>query len=402
MRRAALAAGLAAVGTLTMAPGAQAAQRYVADEVIVKYKSGITESQRSGLLERAGVERTLGSVQGPERPRAAHLRQRGHRGQAPERQLERALRRAELHPAHLGHPERPALRRAVRPEQHRPERRHRRRRHRRPRGLGRGRPGLLPRQRRREGRASSTPASTRPTRTCRARPSNCARSGGGLVPIGGGSIQEGSCADDNDHGTHVAGTIAATANNGKGVAGVAFNSQLAICKALGGPLGSGSTSDVANCINWTASQGRQGHLDEPGRRQLDHAAAGGPERRRHGDRDRRRRQRRRRHAELPGRLPGGRVGRGHRQPRRAGQLLERQRGRGDRGAGRGHAVDQARRRLRDAQRHVDGHPARGRRGRGDRPAQPGLHARRRSAASWTRRSTTRAPRAATRASASAA
>jgi thermitase len=70
-----------------------------------------------------------------------------------------------------------------------------------------------------------------------------------------GSIQEGSCADDNGHGTHVAGTIAARANNGKGVAGVAFNSPLAICKALSGPLGQGSTSDVANCITYLADKG---------------------------------------------------------------------------------------------------------------------------------------------------
>lgn len=31
---------------------------------------------------------------------------------------------------------------------------------------------------------------------------------------------------------------------------MAFNSPLAMCKALGGPLGMGSTSDVANCIRW--------------------------------------------------------------------------------------------------------------------------------------------------------
>jgi thermitase len=78
------------------------------------------------------------------------------------------------------------------------------------------------------------------------------RGAGGLL---GGSIQVGQCLDDNDHGTHVAGTITANANNGVGVAGVAFNSPLVICKALGGPLGTGSTSDVANCIAWTAQQG---------------------------------------------------------------------------------------------------------------------------------------------------
>ena len=82
----------------------------------------------------------------------------------------------------------------------------------------------------------------------------CAQSRGalGVLP---GSIQVGRCADDNGHGTHTAGTIAAKANNAVGVAGVAFNSQLVICRALGGPLGSGSTADVANCINWTHEQG---------------------------------------------------------------------------------------------------------------------------------------------------
>ena len=83
---------------------------------------------------------------------------------------------------------------------------------------------------------------------------NCAQSRG-LGGLLGGSIQVGSCADDNGHGTHVSGTITANANNGKGVAGVAFASPLAMCRALGGPLGSGSTSDVANCINWDTDQG---------------------------------------------------------------------------------------------------------------------------------------------------
>src|SRR5829696_2983085 len=82
----------------------------------------------------------------------------------------------------------------------------------------------------------------------------CAQSRG-LGGLLGGSIQVGSCTDDNDHGTHVAGTITANTNNAVGVAGVAFNSPLVICRALGGPLGTGSTSDVANCINWTAQNG---------------------------------------------------------------------------------------------------------------------------------------------------
>src|SRR3954465_1688677 len=83
---------------------------------------------------------------------------------------------------------------------------------------------------------------------------NCAKSYTGVFVLTG-SIKEGSCADDNGHGTHVSGTITASANNGKGVAGVAFNSQLAMCKARSGPLGQGSTSDVANCIRWAHDKG---------------------------------------------------------------------------------------------------------------------------------------------------
>jgi len=67
-------------------------------------------------------------------------------------------------------------------------------------------------------------------------------------------VTEGNCTDQNDHGTHVAGTIAAKANNGVGVAGVSFSSQLAICKALNA-AGSGTTAGVANCITYLAGKG---------------------------------------------------------------------------------------------------------------------------------------------------
>lgn len=69
-----------------------------------------------------------------------------------------------------------------------------------------------------------------------------------------GSVNEGGCADDEGHGTHVAGTIAALAGNGRGIAGVAFDSPLIICKALGAD-GSGDTSDVAGCIAWAHTKG---------------------------------------------------------------------------------------------------------------------------------------------------
>lgn len=72
---------------------------------------------------------------------------------------------------------------------------------------------------------------------------------------GNAAITDGSkCTDDNDHGSHVAGTIAALANNGKGVTGVAFNSSLSICKALDSG-GSGSTTGVANCITYLKNKG---------------------------------------------------------------------------------------------------------------------------------------------------
>src|SRR5436190_4267746 len=69
-----------------------------------------------------------------------------------------------------------------------------------------------------------------------------------------GAVTEGACEDDDDHGTHVAGTIGAIAGNGVGIAGVAFNSPLVVCKALGAD-GSGDTSDVAACIAWAHSRG---------------------------------------------------------------------------------------------------------------------------------------------------
>ncbi|HEY0630588.1 MAG TPA: S8 family serine peptidase [Thermoleophilaceae bacterium] len=68
-------------------------------------------------------------------------------------------------------------------------------------------------------------------------------------------IHNGVCADDNGHGSHVSGTISANTNNAQGVAGVAFNSPIVMCKALATAAGTGLTSDIANCINWVAGQG---------------------------------------------------------------------------------------------------------------------------------------------------
>ncbi|MGH7425272.1 MAG: S8 family serine peptidase [Candidatus Methylomirabilales bacterium] len=61
-------------------------------------------------------------------------------------------------------------------------------------------------------------------------------------------------SDTHGHGTHVAGVIAATANNGKGVAGVAFNSRIMGLKVCS-PLGTCPLSAVASALNWARERG---------------------------------------------------------------------------------------------------------------------------------------------------
>lgn len=60
--------------------------------------------------------------------------------------------------------------------------------------------------------------------------------------------------DDNSHGTHVAGTVSQSTNNGAGVAGIAFKSCLMPVKVLD-KNGSGSYANVANGIRWAADHG---------------------------------------------------------------------------------------------------------------------------------------------------
>jgi thermitase len=76
----------------------------------------------------------------------------------------------------------------------------------------------------------------------------------GCASASGGQVQEGGCADDDGHGTHVAGTIGAATNNGAGIAGISPASPLLVCKALGAD-GSGTTADVAACIAWAHGAG---------------------------------------------------------------------------------------------------------------------------------------------------
>lgn len=59
--------------------------------------------------------------------------------------------------------------------------------------------------------------------------------------------------DDNDHGTHVAGTIAAQANGGGPIVGVAHGSKIMALKFLASD-GSGSTSDAIECIDYAIAK----------------------------------------------------------------------------------------------------------------------------------------------------
>lgn len=60
--------------------------------------------------------------------------------------------------------------------------------------------------------------------------------------------------DDNGHGTHVAGTVAQSTNNGYGVAGVAYKASIMPLKVLSAS-GAGEVSDIADAIRFAADHG---------------------------------------------------------------------------------------------------------------------------------------------------
>lgn len=60
--------------------------------------------------------------------------------------------------------------------------------------------------------------------------------------------------DDNGHGTHVSGTLGAVGNNGVGVTGVTWNTQIAALKFLASD-GSGYTSNAILAINYAQKMG---------------------------------------------------------------------------------------------------------------------------------------------------
>ena len=73
-------------------------------------------------------------------------------------------------------------------------------------------------------------------------------------PCGNGDFRGPDGTNNGDeHGTHVAGTIAAVRGNGIGVVGVAPNAKILPVKVL--EAGSGSSQDIADGIRWAADHG---------------------------------------------------------------------------------------------------------------------------------------------------
>ena len=63
-------------------------------------------------------------------------------------------------------------------------------------------------------------------------------------------------ADENDHGTHVSGTIAASGNNATGVTGVSWNSRVMPLRVLDAG-GSGTVADLVSAYRYAGAKGAQ-------------------------------------------------------------------------------------------------------------------------------------------------
>jgi thermitase len=63
--------------------------------------------------------------------------------------------------------------------------------------------------------------------------------------------------DDNNHGTHVAGTIGAVGNNNRGVAGINWNVQIMACKFVNAS-GSGTSEAAIDCLGYVKTMKDRG------------------------------------------------------------------------------------------------------------------------------------------------
>jgi serine protease len=83
----------------------------------------------------------------------------------------------------------------------------------------------------------------------------------------------GVVANSSWHGTHVAGTVAATTNNGVGVSGVAYNSRVVPIRVLG--RCGGYTSDIADAIAWSSGASVPGAPTNPNPARVANLSLGG-------------------------------------------------------------------------------------------------------------------------------
>ena len=233
-------AALAAVLAIVVFTPSAVAGDYVPGQVIVKFRSGASAAQQALALERAGVVGTLGEISGlgskvvrvtgDARDAAAALRASSAVEYA---EVDKILTAAAI-PDDTQFGEQYALDVIKAPE-----------------GWDLAGLGAFP-------ATGGVKVGIIDTGIDRSHPefagrvSNCAQS---TTLFGvGGEIRSG-CDDVDGHGTKVAGILGAKANNGIGVAGVAFNSPLAICRALEDGIGRGSTSNVVKCLGWLRSKG---------------------------------------------------------------------------------------------------------------------------------------------------
>src|SRR3954469_838951 len=77
---------------------------------------------------------------------------------------------------------------------------------------------------------------------------SCVGSGGDVAKC------QGSAQDDQGHGSHVSGIVAASKDNGKGIAGVAPDAQLVVAKVMNSQ-GTGNGTDVTAGIKWVVDHG---------------------------------------------------------------------------------------------------------------------------------------------------